>query len=116
MAEVYTDRIRDAPDFQTIMKRVKEYPEMNLQFNEEANWKAVERICATEGEDIVKFTDWLMLTVNPSFDDAGDGQMPKVHPSNHPCHQKPPHEEVRIHPPLWGKSIRSTGNFTVCPL
>ena len=79
--------IQHARFFKTITKPLKEYPEMNLQFNEKANWKAVKRICAKEGENIVKFTDWLTSTVNPSFDDAGDGQRPKVHPSDHPCHQ-----------------------------
>ena len=63
--------IQHARFFKTITKPIKEYPEMNLQFNEKANWKAVERICAREGENIVKFTDWLTSTVNPSFDDAG---------------------------------------------
>ena len=38
------------------MKRIKEYPEMNLKSNDKANWKAVERICATEGEDSQIYT------------------------------------------------------------
>ena len=104
--------IRDAPDFQTTMKRIKEYPEMNLQFNEKANWKAVERICATEGEDIVKFTDWLMSTVNPSFDDAGDGQMPKVHPSDHPCHQR--WRDVDDHEADYERLIATVQRHTEC--
>ena len=80
--------IRDAPDCEEITRRIKDYPEFQLGKDDKPNDERMKKILREEGQEIVDFADWLVSTMNPSFDEEGKGEMPQKKTGNHPCHEK----------------------------
>ena len=80
--------IRDAPDWEEITRRIKNYPEFQLGKDDKPNDNRMKEILSEEDQEIVHFADWLVSTMNSSFDEEGKGEMPQTKTGNHPCHQK----------------------------
>ena len=78
--------IRDASDCEEITRRIKDYPEFQFGKDDKPNEERMKNILREEDQEIVDFADWLVSTMNPSFDE--EGEMPQTKTGNHPGHEK----------------------------
>eukprot|EP00118_Oscarella_pearsei_P020682 m.225765 g.225765 ORF g.225765 m.225765 type:complete len:1796 (+) comp40019_c0_seq3:374-5761(+) len=104
--------IRDAPDFEGILKRISSYPQFQLRDEDEANREECDEILAVEGKEIVDFTDWLVTTVNPSLDSKGEGALPTVKMADNPCHVR--WRDVSDHNNDYQKLLSTVQRHTRC--
>ncbi|XP_065826022.1 uncharacterized protein [Oscarella lobularis] len=104
--------IRDAPDCEEITRRIKDYPEFQLGKDDEPNEERMKEILTEEGQEIVDFADWLVSTMNPSFDEEGKGEMPQTKKGNHPCHEK--WADISDHDADYKRLIATVERHTEC--